>query len=531
MKKLVTSAGLAMALVLGTIPFASSPAHAAPTDPIKYHKQYKTPTFMGKWNAPSTKNKQDIVWTYLNNKKNLFKIRDNVQSHFQIIKVQTDELGMTHYRVREVYKGIPVYGSDQTIHVQKNGDVASYFGQFIPELENKHVATKAEISREEAIRQAETALQKEVGTIQEFVGQPSADLYIYPYQDQYKLTYLVKMSTVQPKPGYWFYFIDATNGSVINKFNAANDATGTGKGVLGDTKTFDVTYSGGYYYLDGTSRGIEIATYDAKHVPYYSPNLPGTLIRSSSTTFSDPAAVDAHAYAERVYDYYKNTFGRNSYDNKGAPIISSVHVGNKWNNAAWIGTQMVYGDGDGTTFRTLSGGLDVIGHELTHAVTQSTADLIYQGESGALNESISDIFGAMIDSDDWDIGEDVYTPGIAGDALRSMSDPTKYGDPDNYANRYTGPDDNGGVHTNSGINNKAAYLMAQGGSAYGVQVSGIGRAKTANIYYRALNYYLYSSSNFSSMRQAAIQAATDLYGANSAEVNTVKNAYSAVGVY
>ena len=167
--------------------------------------------------------------------------------------------------------------------------------------------------------------------------------------------------------------------------------------------------------------------------------------------------------------YYKATFNRNSINDAGAPLKSTVHYGSRYNNAFWNGSQMVYGDGDGVTFTSLSGGIDVIGHELTHAVTEYSSDLIYQNESGALNEAISDVFGTLVEfydnrNPDWEIGEDIYTPGKAGDALRSMSDPTKYGDPDHYSKRYTGTSDNGGVHTNSGIINKQAYLLANGGT-------------------------------------------------------------------
>ena len=174
--------------------------------------------------------------------------------------------------------------------------------------------------------------------------------------------------------------------------------------------------------------------------------------------------------AGKVYDYYKKTFNRNSFDDKGAKLISTVHVGESWNNATWNGIQMMYGDGDGTTFIPLSAGLDVIGHELTHAVTEHTANLVYKDEPGALNESLSDIMGVMVEKKSWDLGADIYTPGKPGDALRSLKDPASIpnplkpgeGYPDHYSKRYIGTKDNGGVHINSSINNKAAYLVSEG---------------------------------------------------------------------
>lgn len=366
----------------------------------------------------------------------------------------------------------------------------------------------------------------------------------------------MKLNFLDPEPGNYYYFIEADSGKVLNKYNTIGHVTnenkaplkpeaavkpvtgtnkvGTGKGVLGDTKSINTTLSGSSYYLQDNTRGATIFTYDAKNRS----TLPGTLWVDTDNIFNasrDAAAVDAHYYAGVTYDYYKNTFNRNSINNAGAPLKSTVHYGSNYNNAFWNGSQMVYGDGDGSTFVALSGGVDVIGHELTHAVTEYSSNLIYQNESGALNEAISDVFGTLVEyydnrNPDWEVGEDIYTPGQAGDALRSMSDPAKYGDPDHYSKRYTGSSDNGGVHTNSGIINKAAYLLANGGTHYGVTVNGIGKDKAGAIYYRANTVYFTESTTFSQARAGLVQAAADLYGANSAEVTAVKQSYDAVGV-
>lgn len=531
LKKLVkSSVVLSLALSVGVLP--SLHAEAA-TPQISYNKETKGVDFISeKWTAPKGLSLEEKVHQYLSAKKNLLKISNGTKSRFVIKKVEKDQLGFTHVRLSEVYKGVPVYGSEQTLHIDSKGTVQSYFGTVVSKLNNVKLDVKPTLSQKQALDVVVKDLQKEHKGFKEFAGAPETQLVVFPQNGQFSLAYFVKASVINPEPGYHFYFVDAKTGAVLEHHNGLHEATatGTGKGVLGDTKTFNTDYVNGTYYLRDTTRGGGIETYNANNAAYYSTKLPGSLYSSVTSTFSDPAAVDAHAYAGVVYDYFKNTFGRNSYDGQGAKIISSVHVGRSWNNAAWIGTQMVYGDGDGTTFTSLSGSLDVIGHELAHAVTEKTADLVYQNESGALNESISDIFGAMVDPQDWLIGEDIYTPNKAGDALRSMADPTLYGDPDHYSKRYTGTQDNGGVHINSGINNKAAYLLSDGGTHYGVTVAGIGRAKVAQIYYRALTYYLTPNSNFANMRQAAIQAATDLYGATSAEVTSVKNAYSAVGV-
>ena len=373
------------------------------------------------------------------------------------------------------------------------------------------------------------------------------DLFVYEKDGNYYLAYLVKASISKPAPGYWHYFVDATNGNVIEKYNAVDHITGFGYGVLGARQSFEIAQdekTGQFNLFDG-KRGQGIHTFDAENMDENLFNLfsqwlgyTGEEVESKSKFFEDKAAVDAHVNAGKVYDYYKKTFNRNSFDDKGAKLISSVHVGESWNNAAWNGVQMMYGDGDGTTFIPLSAGLDVIGHELTHAVTEHTANLVYKNESGALNESLSDIMGVMVEKKSWDLGADIYTPGKPGDALRSLKDPASIpnplkpgeGYPDHYNKRYTGTADNGGVHINSSINNKAAYLVSDGGEHYGVKVTGVGREATEKIYYRALTKYLTANSDFKMMRQAALQSAEDLYGKDSKAVQAVTKAYDAVGV-
>lgn len=201
---------------------------------------------------------------------------------------------------------------------------------------------------------------------------------------------------------------------------------------------------------------------------------------------------------------------------------------------------MSYGDGDGTQFTPLVT-LDIAGHEMSHGITERSANLTYANESGALNESMSDVFGSMVESyarggvindDTWKIGEQAYTPGTAGDALRSMKDTHSGGDPDHYSERYTGTADNGGVHTNSGISNNIFYLAVAGGTNHvsGVTVTGVGANNAAKIWYRALTVYMTSSTNFAQARMATLNAATDLYRASSTQYNTVATAWCAAGI-
>lgn len=281
-----------------------------------------------------------------------------------------------------------------------------------------------------------------------------------------------------------------------------------------------------------------IATYDMENKKYG-----GKLVSNDSGKFeteNDKASVSAHYYASIVLDFYKNLFNRNSLDNKGMEIISYTHYGTNINNAYWTGYEMIYGDGDGSQYTYLSGDLDIVGHEMTHGVIEHTANLEYRNESGSLNESISDVFGVLISTyekynvanggkwifnpQDWVIGDDVYTPNIPGDALRSLAQPSLYGQPEHMKDyKYlsdTPAGDYGGVHINSGIVNKAAFLIA----------SNVGMEKTARIYYRALNYYMNPYTDFKEARYALIQAATDLYGAASEEVNNVALAFDSVGI-
>lgn len=278
--------------------------------------------------------------------------------------------------------------------------------------------------------------------------------------------------------------------------------------------------------------------YDARQ----SETLPGRLVRSEGGRKSRDVAVnEAYDGAGATYDLYHDVYERNSVDDQGLRLDATVHYSRQYDNAFWNGTQMVYGDGDGRLFNRFTIAIDVIGHELTHGVVQFEAGLVYQGESGALNESFADVFGSLVkqhslkqtvEQADWLIGAGLLAPGVNGTALRSLKEPgTAYDDPmlgrdpqpAHYSNRFRGSQDNGGVHINSGIPNHAFYLaaMAIGGSAW---------EKTGRIWYVALRDMLRSRSNFSSAARATVNVAGQLYGQNSPEQTAVRNAWQAVGV-
>ena len=239
----------------------------------------------------------------------------------------------------------------------------------------------------------------------------------------------------------------------------------------------------------------------------------------------DAPAVDAHYYAGVTYDFYKSKFGRLSYDNADSKIESIVHQSAGYNNAFWsVGAKKIYyGDGNGVKIRPLSGALDMVAHEFTHGVSSNEAGLIYENESRAISESLSDIFGTLAEFSfkpatvNWLIGEDVYKPATAGD-------------PDHMDHKYLGTEDNGGVHWNSGILNKAAYLISEGGTHRGLTVAGIGKDKMGKIMYKVMTEYLYSNSDFMNFALSSKDAAKVLYGNNSPKYLAVRDAFVAVGI-
>jgi len=507
---------LVTSIILTSSLLVAMPANAKVKD---HHFQTKN---FGKYSADM----KGIKNLFENNKGD-FKV-DNADDEFTTKTVKKDNLGYTHIKLTQTVKGIPVFGHEYIVHYNNNGEVYSVNGNYDPTAREfkKHGNY---ITPGEAENRAFSAVNYDPASLDsDFPDNGKGKVYLYKLNNEYIPVYLVQINFLLPEPGNWNIFVNAYTGEIVNKYNKAANlvATGSGKGVLGDTKTLNLesTTKAGKttYTLKDLTRPALIYTYSAN----YTTRTPGTLISSTTTTINDPAAVDAHYYAGIVYDYFKTKFNRNSINGSGMAIKSSVHYYRNYVNAAWTGTQMIYGDGNGVDSLALSGGLDVIGHEMTHGVDQYEADLVYQDQSGALNESMSDAFGVFVEyyaqnnKFDWLMGEDIWTPGVQNDALRDISDPTKYGDPAHMNQYVYTTQDYGGVHTNSGIPNKACYLIA----------NNLGIAKTEQIYYRALCNYMTSSTDFSDARACLAQAAADLYGVGSAEVNAVHNAFSSVGV-
>ena len=278
--------------------------------------------------------------------------------------------------------------------------------------------------------------------------------------------------------------------------------------------------------------------YDAKHAQ----QLPGKLVRGEADKkVKDVSVNEAFDGAGATYDFYREVYGRNSVDGNGMRLDSTVHYGRDFDNAFWNGMQMVYGDGDGRIFNRFTQCIDVIGHELTHGVVQFSAGLIYQDESGALNEHFADVFGSLVkqyqkkqtaDKADWLIGEGLLARGIKGFALRSLKSPgTAYNDPmlgrdpqpAHMKNFLRTDDDNGGVHINSGIPNKAFQTLA-------TILGGFAWERAGKIWYEALTRRLTSSATFQQCADATFEAAGALFGAGKAEQLAVRQAWQTVGM-
>jgi Zn-dependent metalloprotease len=278
--------------------------------------------------------------------------------------------------------------------------------------------------------------------------------------------------------------------------------------------------------------------YDAKNGSMWS--LPGKLVRSEGDVkSSDDAVNEAYDYSGDVYDFYQKVFSRNSLDDNGMSLISSVHLGDNFNNAFWNGEQMAYGDGDGSLFIRFSKSLDVVGHELSHGVVTNTCNLHYRGESGALNEHFADVMGAMVSQwraghavsqAAWTIGAEIMGPGTTAKCLRTFKDEPAYqgdsilGDdpqPKYLKDKYTGNEDYGGVHINSGIPNHAFYALA-------LEIGGYSWEKTGQIWYKTLRA-LNQSSDFKQMVNETESSAFSLFGSGSIEQKAVANAWKKVG--
>jgi Zn-dependent metalloprotease len=494
--------------------------------------------------------KSAIAMQFLKDNRALLKL-ENPEAELQTISQATDAQNKTHIRFQQTIQGVPVWGKQALVHLDKDDGVYLFQGRYQPTLTSLNVTPNIT---------AQAAIDKVLQDL-EFTGvlpEPAnTELVVYTASSGSSvLTFKVEVSpTIQDR---WIYFIDAATAAIVHKiYNThKNVVQASGDGLDNELRTFNVwdAQNGTYYLIDPdtpTAGGNADPVADGPRPTgdtyiLDAQNGDGSQLffntHNALTNWPDHVAVSAAYNTRLVYEYYLNTFGRNSIDGNNKNLMVVIHFENGLDNAFWNGTFMVYGDG-GDIFSPLAGCLDVAGHETTHGVIESSAGLIYENQSGALNESFADVFGAMIDNDeknnndnnsDWKLGENCTM--VNPFYLRNMANPPSGlggGQPahmDDYQNLPNTQDgDNGGVHINSGIPNRAAYLIAEGLTNEGLGTS-IGRAQTQQIYYLALTNYLTQSAQFIDARRALIQAAEDLHGANSTQTQAVADAFDAVGV-
>lgn len=476
-----------------------------------------------------------------------------------------DDAGNTHIRFNQYIHGARVWGGDVTSHDTKGaGRLAG--GTMFRGIVNGNRPT---LSGNDAIATAKNAFggNAQIGA--------DAELVIYPRGNGFsaQLAYAVDISNTWSNeadldnPRREMMIIDAHNGAIIDRWNNLQNASvvGTGHGYYaGTVSTLALDLAGGTYALFDVAGNGKTYDYKNKKCSIFGCSSAGTLYTSADSIFGTNGAltnresigVDAHYFATKVQEYFRVTFGRNGIDNNNnaslgfGHMVSRTHYAQSYNNAFWDGKSMTYGDGDGTTYRPFDA-LDVVGHEMMHGITERTSNLVYQNESGAANESFSDIFGVVSEfyvgtvvgfggqvyPADWWIGEDLYmasNPASPTRGIRNMADPHLEGDPCHYSERYTGTNDNGGVHINSGIMNKMFYLLVNGGANHkdttGTTVTAIGMSDAAAISYDADTKFCTSSSNFAAVANAFVNAAKARFGTGSVQAQQTYNAWKTCGV-
>jgi vibriolysin len=414
----------------------------------------------------------------------------------KLSSAKLDDSGYRHFRYRQTIEGEEVIGSELIVHADDKGTI---------------YATQGNARRGAAVAPTSAAAAAPADLGPAYAGGARSDeklVYVQSSRDNtvYRAWSVVVEGSRDGMPYKDRVFTDVRSGSIVEVYPMVHTA-------------------------------LNRRVHDGKQ----GVTLPGTLLRSEGQGPSaDSTANFNYDALGSVHGCYQRLFGRDSYDNAGATLISTVHhrdnPAQPFVNAFWNGSQMVYGDGDGVQASSLALSFDVTAHELTHAVTDRESGLIYANESGGINEALSDIFAAICEADldgavspdTWKVGEDVWTPATAGDALRYMDNPTR----DNYSRDYyperipsvanpTPQNDQGGVHGNSGIANHAFYLLVAGGKQVrgktpAVTVPALGVTRAGQIWYRAATVYLTASSGFQSLRTALRQAATDLFGADAA---------------
>jgi Zn-dependent metalloprotease len=475
---------------------------------------------------------------------------------FHVTGTIVDADGTSHVRMNRSYQGLPVVGGDVVVHLSPTGawkGASQTLGQVLA------LAPTATVSAADA-KAAALAPSKVTDAIKGAAVPSTPDLVVDVRYGTPRLAWKVVSGGTQDDgtPSRLASYVDATTGKVYSTEQEIETVDGSGQSLYSGTVPLQLTLSGSTYQMKDPTRGNTYTTDMKNASDSYGCQIlgigcsTGTMFTGPDNQFGDgtnanreSAAVDAQYGTNETWDFYKFTFGRNGIFGDGTGSYNRVHYGNGYVNAFWDGTKMTYGDGDGTSYGPLTS-LDVAGHEMSHGVTEHSANLDYQGESGGLNESTSDIFGTMVefyannanDPGDYLIGEQFDLKNHAG--FRRMDKPSSDGSSADCWSSTVGTLD---VHYSSGVGNHFFYLLSEGSGAKtlngvsydsptcnGSTVTGIGRDAAAQIWYRALTVYMTSSTNYSGARTATLSAAKDLYGAGSTQYNAVAAAWSAVNV-
>ncbi|TXL60629.1 M4 family metallopeptidase [Aeromicrobium terrae] len=473
--------------------------------------------------------------------------RTKVGAHQKLVVTDAlaDSTGETHVRMRRTYQGLRVIGGDLVVHQSANGA-----------FEGSSQTLKADLTLS---AQPEVTAAKAAAKVKASKDS-KPELVVDATTATPRLAWRVTVSGAQKDgtPSRIDNYVDARSGKVIRSEQRIQTVDGDGNTLYSGLVPLRLTQSGSSYQLKDPTRGGTYTVDVNNGTDNILCTLLGlgcpkeTLFTSTDTHFGtgsnsnrESAAADAQFGTNVTWDYYQQTFGRNGIFGTGAGSYNRVHYGKNYVNAFWDGKRMTYGDGDGSGYGPLTS-LDVTGHEMSHGVTENTAGLTYSGESGGLNEATSDIFGTMVeffaansqDPGDYLIGEEFDLAHHTG--FRRMDNPASDGD---SLSCWSTNAKNVDVHYSSGIGNHFFYLLAEGSGAKtiggvahssttcnGSTVTGIGRAQAAAIWYRALTVYMTSSTNYAGARTATLNAASDLYGASSAQRNAVAAAWSAVSV-
>lgn len=484
-----------------------------------------------------------VINEFLNYLPQKLKLGENIK--FIKYSEEADEIGMIHHRFYQYYKNILVEGSTLIIHT-RNGKIESFNGEYYP---LNLIVTEAVLNSEACLKNilntktiyawnvlSEQNLLKEIKSDPNATWYPKGQLVICPVKGEmnnpiFKTAWKFDIYSMEPLDRA-YYFADAITGELINTQKILCEVNVNGKAITkyAGTQTIKVDSLGPTSFrMRETTRGNGVETYDNTSGVDFTDN---NNIWDSTTSVRQKVAGDVHFGAEKTFDYYKTYHSRSSYDNANGKMISLLQ-GN-FVNAFWNGTYSAYGMGSGSWGPVT--GIDVVGHEYTHGVTQKSSNLVYSNEPGALNESFSDIFGKLVEAYylpstfTWYLGR--YGSG-PNKGFRNMSNPNEFGCPDSYGGKYWNAGDI--VHYNSSVQNFWFYLLCKGGKGTNdsnnvYYVDSIGFLSAAKVAYRNNTYYLTSNSKFADSRFYSIKSAEDIFGLCTKEIEAVTNAWQAVSV-